>query len=239
MSEATGKPIAVRIHPKQTAKLLTSLIIGLALANLVGQFVRHVLGHWSVFGLINLFDFDESNSLPNFFSTLLLLSCAVLLTFIALYRRQVGGGHAHHWAGLAVIFFLFSIDEAAELHEQLNRPVQMALSLPREYFYLWVLVALPLLAAFAFFYWSFWRQLPAATRWHFALAGGLYVGGALAGELLGALVSATSSSGLALALAEMLEELTEMIGLSVFVVALLAYMQHNMSGLRLAFGNDN
>lgn len=71
-------------------------------------------------------------SIPAWYSSLLLLSCAILL-FITTYAIHVEGGRSKwYWGLLGLIFLYLSIDEAAELHEILTVPMRDLLDVTTE-----------------------------------------------------------------------------------------------------------
>jgi hypothetical protein len=154
-------------------------------------------------------------NVPTWFSSSLLLVCALAAGSIA------RGAHWRvHWWGLAVGFGYASLDEAAELHENLGGHFDTSGIL----YFDWVIPAVVILAGLAAVYLPFVRALPSATRIGLIVAGAIYVGGALGMELpLGWWTATWGPDGLGYALIDWVEEVLEMLGASLAVVALVAH----------------
>ena len=91
-----------------------------------------------------------------------------------------------------------------------------------------------LLVILALFYWRFWRALPTRSRWLIFLAGALYVGGAFGLEMVGGkLAEVYGTPSLIYHVVCSVEELAEMVGLTVFIYALI---EHIRTQLAPAFG---
>jgi hypothetical protein len=134
--------------------------------------------------------------------------------------------------GLAVIFLYLSIDEGAVIHDILAEPMQTAFNTTGYMAFGWQIVAAPLVLLFALVYLRFLFRLPAPTRNRFIVAGLLYVGGALVVEGVSAnqwyLEGGVTFGYLAIAT---VEELSEMLGVVVFIYALLAYLVEMQSSV--------
>lgn len=190
------------------ASLATGL---LGLLAIVGRFA---LG-WPDHGLHSLLSLSYEGNLPTWYASTLAFVCALLLFA---WARALPRDRAHVRL-LGAGFVLISIDEQIGLHELLSEPFQY--SAPALHFG-WVVPAGLLVLALAAAYLPFLRRLPRRTAARFLLAGGLYVGGALAMELpLGAWTSAHGDDDLGYALIDWLEEALELAGLTLFARSLL------------------
>jgi hypothetical protein len=147
-----------------------------------------------------------------------------------LWTAALGLGHCAHrepgrerwWWGLAAIFMLFSLDEAIELHEGLDAGAERNGIL----YFSWVVPAATATFAFVAVYAWFWLRLPAPTRRGFAWAFVLYVGGALGMELpLGAWYEAHGDENLGYGVLDFVEESLELVGLSVFLLAIARHLR--------------
>ena len=76
-------------------------------------YLKLVLGHDTVFGLVRKFDLDTELNVPTWFSVLLLLLAAAALGYIGVRAKHEGDRFAGHWRGLAWIFLFMSLDETA------------------------------------------------------------------------------------------------------------------------------
>ena len=182
-------------------------------AGLVVELARH--GGWLESGawLHSALSLSYEGNLPTWYSSGLLWTAALGLGLCA---RHDDRGERVRWWMLAALFMLMSLDESMELHEDLG-----GAELHGVLYFSWVVPGALLTAVFAVTYLRFWQLLPQPTRWGFALAFALYVGGALGMELpLGAWVEAHGDENLGYALLDVVEESLEICGLSVFLVAI-------------------
>lgn len=169
--------------------------------------------------LKDLLDLDQEQSFGAWFSSLLLLSCGVLL----LVTASNGAPSAprgrqpfrFHWVVLGFGFVLLSLDEVVGLHETLNTVVDYSWTIPG--------ATLALLVGIAFL--PFLARLPSRTRWFFILAGLVYLGGALGIERASeTLAYADLLDTLEYNLATALEEVMEMSGAAIMLLAVIDYV---------------
>ena len=123
--------------------------------------------------LRELFDVDEEESVPTWFSSSLLLLTAVVLFLIANLSRQSRDPHSAYWLGLALGFTFMSADEIAGFHETLNSVTETSWAVPG------LIVALLI----GGLYLKFLSSLPATFAVRFMMAGAIFVGGAIGVEL--------------------------------------------------------
>ncbi len=221
--------IDYRISPRKIGFILGVIALILALQSLVSEYaIENILNSdYSnpVVLVIDLFSVNTEETIPTWYSTILLFMAACGLAVIATGKRAEQDVYARHWIGLAVIFVYLSIDEGAAIHDILAEPLQKAFSTTGFLAFGWQIVAAPLLIIFALVYLRFLLQLPPRTRNLFILAGGLYVGGALIIEGISAnqwsLDGGVSFGYLTIAT---VEELFEMWGVVIFIYALLDYL---------------
>lgn len=215
------------IQPRRIGLMLAGLSLYFAAQSLVVEYlIENVLDHTryrSLILTIDLFSVNAEETIPTWYSTLLLFGAAVLLALIAVAKRT-DRDHWRHWAGLAIIFVYLSMDEGAVIHEIVADSLQNTLTLTGYLTFGWQIIAAPLLIVFGIVYLRFLRQLPARTRNLFVLAGLIYVGGALIVEAISANQYALDGSITIpyLAIAT-IEETGEMLGISLFIYALLDY----------------
>lgn len=163
---------------------------------------------------------DEEQSIPAWFSAVALFLCSLLLTSLSGDPRR--RAFTLHWRLLAVIFLVLSLDEAVGFHERAIVPLRSAWGVDGLLYFTWVIPAAILVVAVALAYLGFIRALPARTRQLMIVAALLYVGGALVMELFGALqVSRQGQENLTYVVLSTVEELFEMLGIVVFLYALL------------------
>lgn len=165
---------------------------------------------------------DREMGVPAWFSTILLFGCAQVMWALA-HTRGAGGLWGRHERALAVVFVALSIDELTEIHEQAIAPLQNMFGLTGPLAFAWVVLAVPLTAAFAFAMRNYLRALPPRTRRTVIAAGCLYVLGAAGVEMIGsALWVSGGPETFSYSLVATVEETLEMIGLVLFLGAVSA-----------------
>ncbi len=170
------------------------------------------------------FDLNGESNLPATFSALALLLAAYLLFSVASAVRRAGQPHHVPWLLLGAVFVVLAIDEAAGLHELLNRPVRGALHAGGIFYFAWVVPYAALLSLLLLALWRFMLDLAPDTRRWFVVAGAVYVGGALLLEMVGARIwDNGGAAGRSYCVVTTIEEVLEMLGIAIFVRALVAH----------------
>ncbi|UCG86458.1 MAG: hypothetical protein JSW71_21595 [Gemmatimonadota bacterium] len=223
------------IRPARVAKILVSVVPVLLIASIAGQILNHFRGHDYVFGFVPLFYLDGENNIPTYFSTMLLFVSALLLAIIAWSKKKQDDAYALHWVILSAVFLLMSLDEGASLHDVVITPLRELLNITRgPLYFAWIIPGMALIVAFAVFYYRFLFSLPRRTRLLFSIAAILYVTGALGTEMVGghhAALYGMENFGYTMLVS--VEETLEMIGLIVFIYALLEQVKRNLGGIRI------
>jgi len=217
------------IHPRKVALILAILSFYFAVQSLIAEYlIENVLdndAYRSLVLTIDLFSVNAEQTIPTWYAVLLLFGAAVLLAWIAIAKRSQGDCYWRYWIGLAVLFLYLSMDEGAAIHEILADGLQNTLNLTGFLTFGWQIVAAPLVLLFAVLYLRFLLHLPRRTRNLFIVAGIVYVGGALVVEGISA-NQYDAGGGVTfnyLAIATV-EESCEMLGVVVFIYALLDYI---------------
>jgi hypothetical protein len=235
----------ITIYSKTIVRLLACIIVCLTVASILGQASKFLFGHPALFGLVRLFDVNEENNIPSWYSSISLLFCSVLLGVIATVKSQRRDRFARHWLGLAVLFLLMSVDEAASVHELLI-PLGGMFKASGAFLFFWVVPAMVFVVGMLFAYTKFLIALPSKTRDLFLVAGTVFVFGSIGFEMIGAyyfdnFVSkdpAAFSSGwpaLSMAIVLAVEELLEMLGVLIFIHCLLSYLNSQIAECQVAF----
>lgn len=160
------------------------------------------------------FDVDVEDSVPTWFSAANLLLCSRLFFAIATEKKRAGDRWYCHWYGLSFFSAMLSVDEVAGFHEVVDTIGIMPWTIPG------TLVA----ATFGLAYARFLIHLPAQTRRLFIVAGVLFATGALGVEQLTDIyLEDNSTNSLGYNLLTATEEGLEMIGVVLFIHALLSY----------------
>jgi hypothetical protein len=228
---ATGLSIPVSV-PHVRAVLL-ALVAVLVLAHIAGQFSEHILGKPSLKGFVPRTNMNGEMSLATLVSTLLLAACTLLLAIITLIAHRTGNRFTRWWAGLVLVFAYVTADEAIALHEATIAPLRDQLGVPEGWlFFAWVIPAAILLLAMLVLYRSFLFSVPVATRNQSLLAGLLLAGGALCIELISGWYLSARGDGFTYELIGALEETLELLGIIIFLTALLAHLGRTAGEVR-------
>lgn len=227
------------IAPSRTAKALGVIICILTFFSLIGQYSAHFLGHERLLGFVRQFDLNGEANISTYFATLFLLSASLLLGVIARRVWKKKAAYRWHWTILALIFAYLSVDEFAQIHESLNEPMRTLLDTNGMLPNAWVFPAMGLVALFIAAYARFFWHLSDRWKLLFATAGAIYVGGALGAEIVSGWVwTQQEGATFTYELIATIEEVLEMIGISLFVYALLAYLQEQNVELQISIKTD-
>lgn len=199
------------------------LLLAVAVVSALGLCIEviHTRTHAEIVEvLIEKLSLSYEGNLPTWFSSSLLLACAVAAGAIARMRPAM---HRHWWV-IACLATWMSLDEATELHEHLGGFVGTGGVL----YFDWVIPAAVVVVALVIAFLPFIRALHPTTRTRLVIAGVVFVGGALVMELpLGWWVETRGTDDFGYALIDWVEETMEMIGTVLAFVALLAHRQES------------
>ena len=234
--------MSIVFSPKRIALILGGVSLYLSIQSIVGKAIEYAVGMnntWFIYNMVKLFNVNREGNIPTWFASTMLLACAVLLVLIALAVRRQRGRYGRHWRGLALIFLYLTVDEAAAIHEKLTIPLQESLGASGYVYFAWVLVGLPFAVVVGLLYVRFLLHLPGRTRTLFLIAGALYVGAALGIEAIGAnRWFADDGTSLAYSAIGTVEELFEMLGVVVFIYALMEHLRSLVGDLRVTIGTE-
>ncbi len=233
----------LRLNPLKIAVVLGFFAVLLALQSLYSEYVlSEFLGldtNTAPTRILDIFSVNLEESVPTWYSTINLLLAAALLGWIAWSKRLQGEPDSLRWAGLSLVFLYLSMDEGAAIHETASRPLQDAFNTSGFLEFGWLILGVPLVLIFLLVYFRFWLRLPSKTRALFAVAAALYIGGGILIESISAnqYDADGGASFLYMAIATA-EELCEMLGVVVFIYALLDYLTRRDAVLVLETGRS-
>ena len=225
------------LNPSAIARALGAMAFLLVLASTGGQLTKYLTGHDHVL-LVRLFYVDAERNIPTFFSVLLLLFAAQLLTVITVLKNKHRDPDRSRWAILSFGFLFMAADEGFSLHEKLIVPVRGLLGDGTFgiFYYAWVIPGIAVVLVLALSFLKFLLHLPPKTRSTFLVAATLFIGGALGIELIGGrYVELHNENNLTYSMIVTVEESLEMTGVIVFIYALLKYIADNYKEVRLRF----
>ncbi|MBD1826036.1 hypothetical protein H6F71_00730 [Microcoleus sp. FACHB-61] len=180
----------------------------------------------------NSFNVDAEKNLPTFYSFLALLFSSLLLGAIAHAKNLDSDRYKQHWKILSFIFLYLSLDEIGQLHEKFIDPMRSLLNATGVLYFTWIVPFGFLVGIFLLSYSKFVFHLPLATRKLFVAAGALYIGGAIGMEIPGGYIfTTTGMESLPYLIVASIEELLEMLGIVVFIHALISYIKTYLGGV--------
>lgn len=217
------------LNPRRIGLILGALALYFAAQSLLAEYlierVLHPVEHRTLIMAIDLFSVNLEKAVPTWFAILLLFVASALLAFIASAKRAARDRWTWHWIGLTAVFIYLSMDEGAVIHEIVADALQASLDLSGALAFGWQLVFVPLVILFALIYLPFLLHLPRRTQIYFVVAAVLYVGGAVVIEGISAsLYDAGGGVSFEYLAVATVEELSEMLGVVVFITGLLDYI---------------
>lgn len=232
--------LSYRLASRPTFRLLLAITLGFALAHGAILVLNYGLGYNQLFGMRRMFNLNEEQNVPTFYSALLLLASAALLAILAAAARRNDRSRrdAWYWGGLAALFLFLSVDEAASIHELLLRRVGSAAGTSDLLHLDWVVPYVGAGAIVALLYARFLLRLPRVIGIRIVAAGTIFVAGAAGIELIGSAVLRENDydyGTLPMNLLFLAEETLEMLGVAYFITALLRYVELGGGPLRVGF----
>lgn len=217
------------IKPKTFLMVLITIIGLMLIANTVVLIIQTQVGR----PILRILHFGEEQNIPTLYSSFTLFFAGVLLFIIGLAHKKISASGIP-WFGLALIFTFLSLDEFAMIHERSIGPVRTLLDTSGYLFFAWVIpYGVGLLLLFAI-YAKFLFRLPKRTLHLFLTSGFLFVLGAIGIEMIEGQVIATRGYGFVFQMCQTVEELLEMLGVALFIYALLDYMVKKFDSISIS-----
>lgn len=239
--------IKLFVAPKKIVYFLLSLIFIIHLASLSMQTLHLFVNSKSsiLSALAKIFSVNQEGNLPSLYSSMSLLFCSFLLGIITFAKKNEKDRYAFHWGALSLIFLFLSWDEAVEIHEKLSfTPLAaeilnfLGVQKTGIFAFSWIVIAMPLVFLMGLAYVKFFLSLSFLQKRLLLSAISLFLFGAIGMEMVGGLIfSSFSKESLPYIISTGLEELFEMLGVAVFIYALL--LQLNSSAKEVKFIFDN
>ena len=223
----------IPLAPGAVTQFLLRLVACLVVLSLLSQMTVYFLPEVKLAKFFaKAFNLDAEKNIPTLYSCLALLFSSLLLGAIAYAKNLDSDRYKNHWKFLSFIFLFLCLDEAGSLHEKLIEPMRSLLNATGFLYFTWVVPIGFLVVIFLFSYSKFVFHLPVSTKKLFVAACAVYIGGGIGMELVGGYLSfTTGEGGLAYALVTTLEESLEMVGIVVFIHALISYIKTYVGGL--------
>ena len=222
-----------RVSPRQICSFLVIIALSFFVLHCASEALIHFAGvsekfYQDFFDAINL---DEEFNLTAIYSGLLLYASSFLLKEIAVSSQ---GGKRRDWMLLSKVFLFLAFDEVFQVHELFVIPGL------RQYLHpslasIWVIPYGVLSALFSFKFIPFFLKLRNKVSVLSLISGGVYVSGAIAFEALNSWLVRTdqiSRSSFYYELISGFEELFEMLGIIIFLYALMLELRSRFVCLR-------
>jgi len=217
--------VSFTVNPQAVVSALFGTTLAFIAIDAVLNVAEFVFGARSLFGLIPFLDLNRERNLPTWFASLQLALAAVLLAHASAAAHARGDRHTWAWKTLTAGFCFLSLDEFTALHERLNPALEPFVGRSGPWGFPWVAAAVPLVVLLALAFGGWLMALPSRTRRQVMLAGALYVGGAVGVESIGGAIYRSMSPGVLYAMITTIEEGLELVGITVFIAALLRLQQ--------------
>lgn len=176
-----------------------------------------------------IFYLDDESNIPTLYSTMSIIVVAVLLFVVAFLNKRTGKSPNSYWIFLGILFTLLAYDESSSLHENFNEIFwEKYPELPVYLGFGWVIPYFFILVVLGIFSINFLKGLPSKTAVLFIFSGVIYISGAMGMEFIGAYLWATQGgqADLLYNFFATLEELLEMLGIALFIYAILDYIKN-------------
>ncbi len=197
------------VNPSKVTRFLGWAVFGLILAHILVQAYHYHINKlpWL---LREIFDPDEEPSFATWFSTINLFIASALLFLIA--SKKEGDKYKKHWYGLGAGFAFMSLDEIAGMHETFNTITGFAWTIPAAIGVVILIIV----------YWKFLVDLPQPMKTQFIISGLIFLSGALVVEhFADYYIDAYTMENFGYNMLTALEETLEMVGVVLFICALL------------------
>lgn len=196
----TTDDIHIAIATRKYSYTLLTITISFIVIHCALNYYNHEIEEvpWLIF---QLFDLDEENNLPTWFSSFLLLNNSVVMY---LFKKMDAGKSQFHWYLLSVGFLILSIDEVAGMHESIHTAIDFN----------WVYLGVVLVSILGLIFIPFLLSLDRPLAILFIVSGLIYVSGVLGVELLS---EDMDEDSMAYGFATALEEGLEMMGALLFL----------------------
>ncbi len=217
-----------QIDANRFRDILIVIALGLVTLSIGSHIFTLLTGHNQVYGLIHLVDLDYEANIPTYFSSFILLVAAGIHFFI--YDRYKNQNHNHLknyriWFIMGLVFVLLSADEFIQLHELVGKHLRNFLHTEGLLYNIWIVPGLVFVIVGIFLLKNYFQFLDSVTRKRTIIAWSIYLGSALGLEFFeGYFLDSFGSQNAVYIILVTIEEFGEMIGVILFIYALLLYL---------------
>ncbi len=234
-----NQTLNVKISPIFVFKSLMVFVLFLLCANIIGITFQLYFERPNVYGLVPIFNFDTESSIPALYSSIALLFTSLLLSIVALVNKKNNLSWIP-WAVLAVIFIFLGIDETVGIHERTMIPTRKLFQTSGILYNAWVIPYSILLLIFVISYLKFLIRLPRKIMKLFIFSGLIFIAGAIGFESLsGRYGEVHGINNFLYSFYYTCEETLEMIGIILFIYAILTYLSDEYDSFKLVITLDD
>lgn len=221
---------SIRLDPQWMISSIFVLIFLQVFIHVVALANWHLGGIRNNFTIlfVDFFDLSGDSTIPTWFSSALLFLCAFFLFLTYIIKVRHVDKYKYYWLGLASIFLLFSVDEVATIHEKVGEKLssQFLGETTGLLYYGWIVFGSIFVGLLALIYFRFFKRLPRKTTVMMVGALAIFFIGALGVEAFNGQYSEIHDSwSLGYALGTAVEESFEMVGTTLFLRAIIDYLQ--------------
>jgi hypothetical protein len=214
----------LRVSPFRVALFLMAIAVLLLIAHLGAEAVRTTVGEGLPDRATAMWNLDEENNVPTWFSSMLLALAGFGLIFIGVLKYEERDRHSWQWFAIALIPLFLSLDEMAQLHEALSSPLSEEYGFSGLLHWAWVVVALPVVGVLTVLFLPFIRRLPRRTvLFLLAGAGTVFGGGVILEMFEGWWVDVNGQGGVIIFSMVTVQEVMETTGAIIALYAVMDY----------------
>lgn len=226
----------IDISPKTVLIIFLATVTFLLFAHIIGLVFKFYFDRETLLGFAYLFDFKKEQNIPTLYSSFALIVSSILLLFIALLHKKLGSSYIL-WLFLAIIFLFLGIDESSRIHERISGLTKNSFDTSGYFYFAWVVPYLLATIVLAIMYAKFLFKLPREIAILFIISGFIFVFGSIGFEMIeGAQMDKYGreiENTLGYALLVTIEEFMEMIGIVIFIYALMLYIVREFGAVSL------
>lgn len=234
------------LNTKKIITILSVITAILVILSAIGSFIFNYLNYQSSVAAfyVKLFDLNTEGNLPTLFSTLILMFASVLLALIFIKRKISNHPDRNYWIFLSVIFLFLALDESLQIHEKVTNLINLIgnegnvtsiSERPGFLRYVWVVPYLLVVLGLGLFLYKFLFRLPSRIRNLFFISGIIFVSGAIGLEFMEGYYDTLLGTNYYTVVLYTFEEAMEMIGVVIFIYALLTYLSENQETVKITF----
>lgn len=210
----------IAIIPEKAFYFLLLIIGLLSVTNIVVNYLMFKSDTFLSKVFFKLFDVDTEVNFPSLYSTVTLLTCALLL-FLIHFIENGKWIRSGYWSLLGLVFLFLAVDENISLHEKITGLLRNQFNFPGIFYYAWIVPYFLAVLLLGFYYLPFLLKLPRSIMYHFITAFLLFMGGAVGMEMIGGRHFSLHGHDVLLVVYYSIEEFLEMLGVAVFIKGLL------------------